>query len=133
MAHARGVSLFAPRLADPLGSLLPYSDPLGQPGQVSASSDAQGGLERLALPLVPVLAGVEAKCDPGPFGQEIAAAVRDPPQLGDRGLDVDRLPGHVPAGGAGELCRGDPVRVGFAAGDGHAWTVPRIEQVSGVA
>jgi hypothetical protein len=29
------------------------------------------------LPLVPVFAGMEAKGDPGAFGQQVAAAVRD--------------------------------------------------------
>jgi hypothetical protein len=121
MASARGVSLCAPRLADPFRSLLPHSDPLGEPRQVGTGRDAQRGLECLALPLVPVLAGVEAKRDPGPFGQQVAAAVRNLPQLGYRGLDVQRLPAHIAANSAGELGRGDPVRVGSAAGDSHGW------------
>jgi hypothetical protein len=128
MASAREVPLCAPRLADPFRSLLPHSDPLGEPRQVGTGGDAQRGLDRLALPLVPVLAGVEAKCDPGPFGEEVAAAAGNLPQLGDRGLDVQRLPAHVAARGAGELCGRDPVRIGSAASDGHTRTVPLIEQ-----
>jgi hypothetical protein len=70
MAHARGVSLCAPRLADPLRPLLPDSDPFREPGQVGPGSDEQRRRERLALPLVPVLAGVKAKRHPCPFGQQ---------------------------------------------------------------
>jgi hypothetical protein len=77
-------------LADPLGSLLPHSDPFREPGQVGAGGDAQSGLERLVLPLVPVVAGVEAKRDPGPFGQQVGAPVRCLPKLRDRSVDVQR-------------------------------------------
>jgi hypothetical protein len=38
MASARGISLRAPRLTDPFRSLLPHSDPLGQPGQVGTGA-----------------------------------------------------------------------------------------------
>jgi hypothetical protein len=38
----------------------------------------------------------------GPFGEQVAAAVRDLPQLGDRGVDVERFPAHVVARGAGD-------------------------------
>jgi hypothetical protein len=34
---------------------------------------------------------VEAKCDPGPFGKQVGATVRDLPQLGHRGVDVERF------------------------------------------
>jgi hypothetical protein len=128
LASARGSSLCAPRLADPFCSLLPDRDPFGEPRQVGTGSDEKRGLEGLALPLVPVLAGVETECDPGPFGQQVAAAVGNLSQLGDRGLDVQRLPAYVPANSAGELGPGDPVRVRFAAGDSHTRTVLRIEQ-----
>jgi hypothetical protein len=74
-----------------LRPLLPHGDPFGEPGQVGPGGDAQGSLERLALPLVRVLACVEAKCDPGPLGQQVAAPVGNLPQLGDRGLDVQRF------------------------------------------
>jgi hypothetical protein len=86
-----------------------------KPCQVGASGDEQRGLKCLALPLVPVFAGVEAKCDAGSFGQEVAAAVGNLPQLGNRGLDVQRLPAYEAAGSAGELGDGDPVRVWSAA------------------
>ena len=94
----------------------------------SAGGDEKRRLECLALPLVPVLAGVEAECDPGPLGQQVAASVGNLPQLGYRGFNVQRLPAHEAANSAGELRRSDPVRVGFAAGDGHARTVPLIER-----
>jgi hypothetical protein len=121
-------SRFAPRLADPLGSLLPHGDPLGEPCQVGTGSDEERGLERLALPLVPVLAGVEAERDPGPLGQQVAAAVGNLSQLSYRGLDLQRLPAYEATNSAGELGPGDPVRVRFAAGDSHSRTVSRIEQ-----
>jgi hypothetical protein len=81
-------SLVRLALADPLGSLLPLLDPFREPCQVGTSSYEKRGLERLTRPLVPVLAGVEAECDPGPFGQQVGAADRDLPKLRDRGLDV---------------------------------------------
>jgi hypothetical protein len=59
---------------------------------------------------------------------QISAAPGDLPKLRDRGLDVQRLPAYVTANSAGKLGRGDPVWVGSAAGDGHAWTVPLIER-----
>ena len=74
--------------ADPLGPLLPHDDPFDEPRQVGTSSYEKRGLERLGLPLVPVFTGVEAKCDPGLFGQEVAAAVGNLLQLDDRGPDV---------------------------------------------
>jgi hypothetical protein len=80
------------------------------------------------LPLIPVLAGVKAECDPGPLGQQVAAAVGNLPQLGDRALDIKWLAADMEANSAGELGPGDPVRVRFAASGGHSWTVPRIEQ-----
>jgi hypothetical protein len=108
----------APRLAGPLGSLLPNSDPFGEPGQVGTGSDEQRRLKCRPLPLVPVFAGVEAKCYPCPFGEQVATAVRDMPQLGDRGLDVERFPARLPGGCAGDPGDGDPVRVGPAAPGG---------------
>jgi hypothetical protein len=36
--EARGDLLCAPRLADPLGSLLPLLDPFGEPGQVGPAA-----------------------------------------------------------------------------------------------
>jgi hypothetical protein len=70
--------------ADPLGSLLPHSDPFREPGQVGTCGDEQRGRERLGLPLIPVFPGVEAKGYPGPFREQVAATVRDLLQLGDR-------------------------------------------------
>jgi hypothetical protein len=119
MASARGVSLCARRLTDPFRSLLPHGDPLAEPCQVGAGGDEQRRLERLVLPLVPVLAGVEAEGDPGPFGQQVAAAVGNLPQLGDRGLDVQRLPAYVAANSAGELGRDDPM--GPVCGERWPW------------
>jgi hypothetical protein len=98
--------------AESFRSLLPHSDPLGEPGQVGTGRDEERRRDRLALPLVPVLACVEAECDPGPFGQQVAAPVGNLPQLGNRGLDVKRLPADIAAGGAGEPGGGDPVRIG---------------------
>jgi hypothetical protein len=102
--------------ARPLRALLPLDDPFGELGQVCTGSDEQCGLERLGLPLVRVFTGVEAECDPGPRGQQVAAAVGNLSQLGDRGLEVC---GSRSGQQSGELRRSDPVRVGFAAGDGH--------------
>jgi hypothetical protein len=111
-------------LADVLRPFLPHGDPFGEPGQVGTGSDDKRGLECLALPLVPVLAGVEAKCHPCPFGQEVAAAVGNLPQLGNRGLDVQRLPAYVPANSAGELGRGDPSGPGLRRAMAMLRTVP---------
>jgi hypothetical protein len=66
--------------------------------------------------------------DPGPLGEQVAATVGDLPQLGDGGVDVERFPARVAGRGAGDLCLDDPVTVRLAAGGGHPWTVPRIEQ-----
>jgi hypothetical protein len=65
----------------------------------------------------------------GPFCEQITAAVGDLPQLGNRGVDVERFPAGVAACGGGDPGAGDAVRVRLAAGDGHACTAPLIEQV----
>jgi hypothetical protein len=65
---------------------LTRGDPFREPRQVGTRGDEQCGLECLALPLVPVFAGVEAECDPGPFGQQVGAAVGNLSQLGNRDL-----------------------------------------------
>jgi len=70
-----------------------------------------------------------ARITPSPCGEQVAAAVRDLAQLGHRGVDVERFTARVAGGRAGDSGARDPVRVGFAAGDGHAWTVSLIEQV----
>jgi hypothetical protein len=105
VAGARRVSLCAPRLADPLRPTLPLFDPFGEPGQVGPGGDEQRCRERLTRPLVPVVAGVEAKGQPGPFGQQIATPGRDLSELGDRGVDVQRFPARVPAGRTGKPFR----------------------------
>jgi hypothetical protein len=68
-------------------------------------------------------AGVEAEGYPGPFGQQVAAAVGNLPQLGYRGLHVERLLAYEAANSLGELCRGDRRRAMAIPR-----TVPRIEQ-----
>jgi hypothetical protein len=47
MAHARGVSLCAPRLTDPFRPLLP-GDPLGEPSQVATTAQGGGGATVIA-------------------------------------------------------------------------------------
>jgi hypothetical protein len=78
MASARG-SLCAHRL--PFRPLLPRFNPFREPRQVGPGSDEQRRRERLMRPLVPVLAGVEAECDPGPFGEQVATVAGDLAQL----------------------------------------------------
>jgi hypothetical protein len=102
LAGACGISL-RPSLADPLRPLLPHGDPFHEPRQVGARGDAQGRLERSARPpAVSRVLVVECQDHPGPFGEQVAAAVRDLPQLGDRGVDVERFPARVAARGAGD-------------------------------
>ena len=118
-----------PRLADPFRPLLPHGDPFGEPCQVGTGSDEKRGLECLALPLVPVFAGVEAECDPGPFGQEVGAAVGNLPQLGYRGLDVQRLPARIAEAVPAMFARLTPpgsARRGVMA---MRWTIPLIEHM----
>jgi hypothetical protein len=54
---------------------------------------------------------VESHDHPGPLGQQIAAAASDLPQLGHRGLDVERFPARVAPRRAGDSGAGDRVRV----------------------
>jgi hypothetical protein len=70
----------------------------------------------------------EPEDDPGPLGEQVAAAVRDFPQLGDCGLGVERFPPRVAGSRAGDAGACDSSRVGLAAGDGHVWTVPLFER-----
>jgi hypothetical protein len=86
MASARGISLCAPRLADPLRPLLPHGDPFHEPGQVGPGGDAQGGLERPMRPqAVSFVAIVKRECQPSPLGEQIATTGRDLPQLSHGG------------------------------------------------
>jgi hypothetical protein len=39
----------------------------------------------------PGLAGLEAERHPGPLGEQVATPGRDPPQLSDGGVDVQRF------------------------------------------
>jgi hypothetical protein len=91
---ARGI-LYVPLVsADPLRPLLPHGDPFHEPGQVGPGGDAQGRLERSARP--PAVSRVlVAKPEdvPGPFGQQVAAAGRDLPQLSHRRRRRPAVPG----------------------------------------
>jgi hypothetical protein len=54
---------------------------------------------------------------PGLFGEQITPPACDLPQLGHRGLDVQRFPAGVAGCRAGDPGARDPVRVRLAAGD----------------
>jgi hypothetical protein len=130
MASARGVSC-CPSLvsADPLRPLRPHGDPFREPGQVGPGGDAQGRLERSPRsPAVSRILVVEAENHPGPFGEQVASVAGNLPELGDRRVDVERVAARLTRGGAGDPGACYAVRVRFAAGDGHAWTVPLIER-----
>jgi hypothetical protein len=62
---------------------------------------------------------VEREDHPGPFGEQVAATVRDLPQLRERRVDVERVSARMPAGGAWKPGRDDAVWVEPAAGDGR--------------
>ena len=80
-------------------SLLPHGDPFGEPGQVTPGRDAQRGLERPAGPTsVSFVLVTEPQDHSGAFGEQVAAAVRDLPQFGERRLNVERVPD--PRGGS---------------------------------
>ena len=83
-------------------SPLPLSDPFRQPGQVGTGGDKQRSPDRPLLPcaLSHVLVRM-GQHQPGLFGEQITAPVRDLPELGERRVDVKWLT----AGVAGRMCR----------------------------
>jgi hypothetical protein len=94
----------------PFGSLPTHSDPFGEPGDICAGLDQQRGLSGLAWPLaVSLVAVAEAEDQPGLFGEQVAPAGSDLPQLGDR-RDVDMVATRVSGSRTGETGGDDLVR-----------------------
>jgi hypothetical protein len=96
-----GISYVPLVSADPLRPLLPHGDPFREPGQVGPGGDAQDRLERSARPpAVSRVLVVECQDHSGPFGEQVATAGRDLAQLGERDVDVQRVPARIAPSGS---------------------------------